>query len=142
VREAAAEFALRRARAVVFASAATRLVSRATAVREVLPAESACGAQDITPVVVEPVEPVLALDDVAPAPIEPVLALYDMAPVSIEVAVAALAADDTALIAVVPAVSASALDDIAPTALEPGSGGTSRSTPATAARFSSSPIVE
>jgi hypothetical protein len=55
VGEVAAEFALRRARAVVFASAAARLVARATAVREVLPAESACGAEDVTPVVVEPV---------------------------------------------------------------------------------------
>ena len=127
------ELARRGARAAAFASAVTVRAARVAAVREVdrsvpvlavgkvLPAESAPAAEDIAPVVVEPA-PVLAVDHMAPAAIDP--------------AGSSLAAADIALVAVAHAEPVSAMD------VEPASSGTSRSTPAAAARFSSSPMVE
>jgi hypothetical protein len=110
------------------------------AVSEVVPTKSAPRAEAIAPVVVEPARPVLAMALAVVEPAGSVLATDDISPAAIEPTGSVPTAGDLALTAA--ALAAFATDDIAPAAIEPASGGTSRSTPATAARFSSSPMVE
>jgi hypothetical protein len=95
------------------------------------------------PALVEPAVPVLAMRDPIPTAIELaefVVAAGDSVLAGSSSEVFELASDVISLVSDAPAAHASTVD--APTAIEPAAGGTSRSTPATAARFSSSPTLE
>jgi hypothetical protein len=92
---------------------------------------------------VEPTGPVLAVRDVVLAAIEPtesVVAADNIALAAIEFAEPILATDAISPGSGAPATHASTLE--APAEIDAAAGGTNRSTPATAARFSSSPTLE